>query len=474
VRVKSIWATVLDYFTDPQGRMSFIISYGIRVVTFFVVVAILLFMHHPSWKIVHYWFFIPVLAAIAAAYVILLLLYILWKDPRQTALAMSVFDIIALTFLVTFTGGMFSPFIVLFLFHLSGTTLFGSLRRILAIVVGGFFMVLLQLTLWLTGAAKWLPVFEGNFVYDVTHGRQMAVLMVILLFFIVYTLIVNLRLSRQMHDYDEFLQERDNRLLAANRELTRSFYDLESLTDRVRATGDSERASMQRLMLAERAARAGKLTAGIINDMTDPITSILTEAEMYIIKPDSRPERIREIMQRILGNAQMLGKLMENLRLLTRQPTEKIYSGVDIADVVHRCLSLLEPERKRLGVIVNAYLEKDAPKVQGVQSQLEQLVINLLTNSFNACKSPGGHVTVRSTRKKEMMVLEFEDDGVGIAPENLERVFEPFFSTQKERNAAGLGLFTAQTIVDEHGGKISIRSEPGVLTIFTVELPIAA
>jgi two-component system sporulation sensor kinase A len=177
-------------------------------------------------------------------------------------------------------------------------------------------------------------------------------------------------------------------------------------------------------------------------------------------------------MRRVLINTQHISLLLENLRLLTKQRGDQMYGSVDVKNVVMRVLTALEPVRKRRGVVVDVRVEDDALQVFGVESQFEQLVTNLVVNAFEAIAHPGGRVTVRTRAAADGVLLEVEDDGEGVPKQNLDRIFEPFFTTRDSPDSLGLGLYSALAIVEDHGGKVSVRSEPGVSTVFTAELPL--
>jgi signal transduction histidine kinase len=147
-----------------------------------------------------------------------------------------------------------------------------------------------------------------------------------------------------------------------------------------------------------------------------------------------------------------------------------LYGAIDIHRLIGHCVDALEPLRRQRSAICDLQLNGQNPKVLGVESQIEQVLINLLTNAYQALNGPGGQVTIRTRNQGERVRVEIEDNGVGIAPDLLDKIFEPFYTTRRDGNALGLGLHTAKWIVEEHGGELSVRSTPGVATIFALEL----
>jgi signal transduction histidine kinase len=253
--------------------------------------------------------------------------------------------------------------------------------------------------------------------------------------------------------------------------LTRAFYDLEAALERARANEQHAYHARQQLLRAERFSATAKLAAGILHDIANPLSIIMSDSEMFLLKYNERADKAKETIRRVLTNAQHISMLLDNLRLLTKQRGDAVWAPVDMKHLVMRCLSTLEPERRRRGIVVDTQLETDAPKLLGVESQLEQMTVNLLMNAFEAVNQPGGRVNVRTRVNGERFQLEVEDDGEGIAKQYLEKIFEPFFTTRASHLALGLGLFSALSIVQEHSGAIAVRSDPGVATVFSVELP---
>ena len=163
--------------------------------------------------------------------------------------------------------------------------------------------------------------------------------------------------------------------------------------------------------------------------------------------------------------------LIDNLRLLSKQRGDAVHSPIDMRHLIMRCLRALEPERKRRGVVVDSILDENTPGLLGIESQLEQMIVDLLVNAFEAIHRPGGRVTIRTRQEEDTLVLEVEDDGEGIAAEYLPQIFEPFFSTRGTPSSLGLGLFSVRTIVEEHGGVVSVRSKLDAGTTFIIRLP---
>ncbi len=455
---------------SDQERLLPLAAITVRIGVLVTVLLSLILPTNPGWLLASQWFFWPLVALVLTAYLGAGGWYWRGGTPPYLEMILTSVDVLAVMVLLIFTGGTASPYIPLYFLVLIGTTVFSSLRQTAVVTAGGF--VLLALTAVMRTGRFTLPVvFEGSSTGQ--WSIETWTLMLGLVLCACLALPANFHLQRRLAEYRLIIRDRDERLKAANRELTQSFYDLESLTDRVRADHEAERETRQKLVVAQRFAKLGQLAAGAIYDMTNPITAIINESEFCLIKQEERPDKLRESMQRILTNANRLSKLTENLRLFARQGTEMIYGAIDLHLVVNRCVNTLDPVRRQRSAVCNLHLVDKSPKVLGVETQMEQVLCNLLFNAYQALPQPGGHVTIRTAIAANRVLVEVEDDGAGIAPDVAEHIFEPFFTTRSDGGAIGLGLHTARTIVEEHNGKISVRSQLGVGTVFVIDLPLA-
>ena len=134
-------------------------------------------------------------------------------------------------------------------------------------------------------------------------------------------------------------------------------------------------------------------------------------------------------------------------------------------------LQLLEPQFRQSQVeIVREYAE-DLPRVQGNAGKLQQVFTNLLLNARDAIPD-GGRITLRTVSdERDMINVEVRDTGIGIAPENVARIYDPFFTTKGVGRGTGLGLAVSYGIVQEHSGHIAVESAPGRGTTFRITLP---
>src|SRR5678815_4554771 len=197
-------------------------------------------------------------------------------------------------------------------------------------------------------------------------------------------------------------------------------------------------ALQEQIVRAERLATLGELAAGVVHELNNPLTSITVYAE-YLV------------------------------RKLEAQGAEPI----DLASVVRQSVSICEHLVERGGVTLGIEVDPELPVVRAVGGQLEQVLINLITNAVHAVEN-GGRVVVRAQADGPATVmLEVADSGPGISEEDRERIFEPFFTTKSDGKGSGLGLPIVRNIVEQHHGEICVgRSDLGG-AVFRVTLPIS-
>ena len=213
---------------------------------------------------------------------------------------------------------------------------------------------------------------------------------------------------------------------------------------------------------AEKLATLGQLAAGIVHEINNPLTSISVYGE-YLLSKLSRhgadSSDLRRV-ERILRASDRIMSFTRNLLTYARPSKEE-----------PRPASLNEAIEEAIGFVVRAFAG-EMPMVRAVPGQLHQVFVNLITNACNAASEEGGELRL-STRVKghDRICIEVVDDGVGIQARELQRVFEPFFSTRLKGKGTGLGLPIVKNIIEDLGGTIEILSDPGHGTTVRIDLP---
>ena len=227
--------------------------------------------------------------------------------------------------------------------------------------------------------------------------------------------------------------------------------------------------SMQlQLIQSEKLAAIGQLTAGIVHDVKNPLTVIKGMAE--ILQENENLDAATQKDLKVIGeSAVKANRIVTDLLKFARQSAPEMQSR-DLRETVDAALRLTAYMVREAGIQLVTDLPKNPVIVTYDALQIEQVIINLIKNAVQAMPERGKlTVSLRSTGTEVALIVQ--DTGVGIAPENLSRIFDPFFSTKLEGEGTGLGLSLSYGIVANHKGRIEVESEVGKGTTFTVVLP---
>jgi signal transduction histidine kinase len=248
------------------------------------------------------------------------------------------------------------------------------------------------------------------------------------------------------------------------------------------ARAEAEAARRQLLAQNEQLREADRLkdefVALISHDLRTPLTSIMGYLELTLEEGDFSGE-LRNYLEIADRNAHRLLRLVNDLLFVARLEAGELdlhSSELDLAEVVRESVAEAEPRALANGITLTCRAEP-VPPVNADRGRILQLIDNLVSNAIKFTPE-GGEVRVSVAQANGSVRLEVEDTGIGIAAEEQRRLFERFFraSTAAERQipGTGLGLYIARAIVDAHGGSISVASEPGQGTSFTIDMPVEA
>lgn len=241
-----------------------------------------------------------------------------------------------------------------------------------------------------------------------------------------------------------------------------------------------ERARDAQLRRAERLASLGTLIGGVAHELNNPLTSIRGLAELLLADPDT--DRRKEMLETVVREADRTAGIVDDLRLLARRTQDRDGAGeaVDVNDVLEHLLKLRGYSLETHDVEVEVELDPELPRVKGDGGQLEQVLLNLLVNAEQALEEiePPRRLRLASRCRADAEDPErtwvevlLEDNGPGIEPGDLSRLFDPFWTTKDPAHGTGLGLSLAHKIVTEHGGRIEVESTPEAGARFAVILP---
>jgi signal transduction histidine kinase len=248
----------------------------------------------------------------------------------------------------------------------------------------------------------------------------------------------------------------------------------------LRASRPDTSAFHARMLQADKLATFGQIAAGLVHELNNPLTSIVAYSD-YLIRQASAPGAADgkdagdlERLRRISESANRMLRFTRELVGYSR-PSSGVAGPVVLHRVIDQAVAFCEHVLLAAGVRIERHYDESVHAVGAVSEQLVQVFVNLLTNASQAAPTEGGYVIV-STRMDAArgVLVEVSDNGTGIAPEHLQHVFVPFFTTKGDRHGTGLGLSIVKSIVESHGGTIRVESEPGKGTTFVIELPVWA
>ncbi len=290
---------------------------------------------------------------------------------------------------------------------------------------------------------------------------------------------------------DDAMDDRVRELLRANEELKQLNARLSDAQDK--------------LMQSEKLASIGQLAAGVAHEINNPIGFIFsnfTTLERYLgdlfqmlqayeeaeaalagspilarlqmlrvkIELDFLKEDIPTLMNESRDGISRVRNIVQNLKDFSRVDTSQKWVRADIHHGIDSTLNIVNNEIKYQADVVKLY--GDVPDIECLPSELNQVFMNLLVNAAHSIQRERGTITIRTGTQDEQVWIEIQDDGGGIAQENLSRIFDPFFTTKPVGKGTGLGLSLSYGIVKKHHGQIDVTSEVGTGTRFRVTLPV--
>lgn len=246
---------------------------------------------------------------------------------------------------------------------------------------------------------------------------------------------------------------------------------------------------MQRqLYESAKLASLGELSAGIAHEINNPLNGIINFAQLLKDEPVERTKFEHQMIDGVIDEGGRIAKIVRGLLTFARHDGNE-HRPVNLAEMIDTSIALFGRQLEKDGVRVVIDTAPDLPPVRGDVSRLRQVVVNMISNAHHALKAKRtdpteekifrikAHPVEKSGNGRsagELVRLEFYDNGTGINRKDMQRVFDPFFTTRRDSGGTGLGLSISFGIVRDHGGTITVSSEEGRYTRFQIELPIVA
>ena len=233
----------------------------------------------------------------------------------------------------------------------------------------------------------------------------------------------------------------------------------EDITDKIRL--------QQQLVTSEKLASIGLLSAGVAHEINTPLTGI--SSYVQILQKGATDAHFSQILEKIEAQTERVSRIVKNLLNFARNPSDLAFQRVNLKDSLQEIISLIEYKLKAMNIKLELDLQP-LPPIWAQGERLQQVFINIILNALDAMPQ-GGVLKIALSETPTDAVIEITDTGLGIKDQHLAHIFDPFFTTKGVGKGTGLGLSISYAIVTEHDGRISVKSDPGQGTRFTIEIP---
>ena len=229
---------------------------------------------------------------------------------------------------------------------------------------------------------------------------------------------------------------------------------------------------MQALAHHQRLETIGTMTASIAHDFNNLLTPIMGYSIMTMEMLPADATEIQDNLLEIYDASVKAKDIVTRLADLTKKGNEENFKEIEVDDVIQNALKVTLPAKPK-EVEVKANFNAKGEMIKADRTQISQLVMNIVLNAYDAMREEGGTLLVSTRVSGEEVVIRFKDNGCGMDTETMSRIFDPFYTTKESGKGTGLGLAIVAQIVETHGGKIYVDSEPGEGTEFRIYIPLA-
>jgi len=343
------------------------------------------------------------------------------------AVAQILLDLTCLTHLAMWTGGLYSPLLGFFVFHMVFASLLMPRRLAYACGVAGILLVL--------GALR------------LTHQWPAAREPVLVLWGWMVTLLFTVFLANHI-----------------TRTLRRQRRRLQRLTRQMRR-------QQRHMVQHEKMVALGQMAAGVAHEVSNPLASMDSLLQLMQRNPDrQRPDSIATLREQV----QRIHKIVQLMRGFAH-PAQAPAAPLAINEAVEQALEMVRLDTRLSTVRVDRQFAADAGAVRADMQALQQVLVNLILNALDALsQTPQPLLTLRTLRRDGWCEIEIADNGPGIPPEHRKRLFEPFFTTKPVGKGTGLGLAISHSLIEQQRGRISVKNLPGGGVSFIIHLPAEA
>ena len=264
--------------------------------------------------------------------------------------------------------------------------------------------------------------------------------------------------------------EKVNLHFPGNDEVAELAESLNTMMQRLETRTEQLNATYKELLHTEKLGAIGMLSASIAHEFGSPVFGLRNLLEGMKVEDGNLVDR--QLIDLAIDECNRLKDLIVNLRDFSN-PTDGNMESVDLRRLIEQVLSLYSKQFEQRNISIEKEYGISLPSIKAIPDQIKQVILNLLSNAEIAIpEEEEGHIVIRTFLRHDHACFSVKDNGAGIRPENLEKIFRPFYTTRKSRQGLGLGLSISHSIIERHGGRIEVQSIPGKGTTFTVEMPV--
>lgn len=248
------------------------------------------------------------------------------------------------------------------------------------------------------------------------------------------------------------------------------------MVDKIYIADQTRARTLHQMEHTNRMASIGRLAAGVAHEINNPLAIINEKAglvkDLFHYKQEyTEDRRLMANINSILASVNRCGKITKRLLSFARHIDVEVDS-ISFKELAEEVVGFLQKEAEYRSISIKMNIPADLPNFTSDRGKLQQIFLNLVNNAFQAMND-GGHLAISASEEMDdTLIFAVEDDGCGIPDADLKRIFDPFFSTKKKTGGTGLGLSITYGLVQELGGTMSVDSEIGVGTTFTITMPL--
>jgi signal transduction histidine kinase len=232
------------------------------------------------------------------------------------------------------------------------------------------------------------------------------------------------------------------------------------------------RDTQEELVNSEKLASVGRIAAGVAHEIGNPLASVLGHTELLYKRLKSKRIKDQEVLLDLLDRTRKetgrINRIIKDLLQFSKPPSSHT-EDIDVNRLLEDSLNAVSVQERFQAINFELLLGKDLPMIKGNSDQLQQVLFNVLINAADAMPD-GGSILMQTEKKGERVIISIKDEGEGIPADDLQKIFDPFYTTKSPDKGTGLGLSISLKIIEDLGGKIKVKSETGKGTTFIIYL----